>query len=96
MDETKTSILQIPVSESLVDYFEQLDFEIAGLKVLHSHALRTNVPKEKCEKIKQEFLEKYKELNLLRQEVETEYLKDIVFTTWKLIYNRSMLYVYSN
>lgn len=90
------NMLEIPIPESIIDYFEQLDFEINGLKILHTHALQCNVAEEKCEKIKAEFLEKYNELQILKAEIEKEYLKGINFKSWNIIYNRGMMYVYTN
>lgn len=95
-EKTNLNVLEIPVPEKLVDYFQMLDFEIAGLQVLHTHALNAGVSEEKCEKIKNDYLEKYKELQLLKAETEKEYLANIPFTSWNLIYNRGIIYVTTN
>lgn len=39
--------MTIRLPDETVNYLQRLDYEIAGLQVLHTHALKTGVPLEK-------------------------------------------------
>lgn len=92
------NVVEIPISEDIINYLQMLDYEISGLKILHTHALLCNAPEEKCEKIKKEFLEKYEEMQVLKSEIEKQYLSDLngQFASWQINYNRGMMYVTKN
>lgn len=68
MNET---IIRLP--EETVNYLQRMDYELGGLQVLHTHALKAGVPLEKRMEIRREFQEVYAEYQLAKQEMWAEY-----------------------
>jgi len=68
MNET---IIRLP--DETVNYLQRLDYEIAGLQVLHTHALNAGVPLEKRMEIRCEFQETFAEYQMAKNEMWAEY-----------------------
>ncbi len=72
MQEVKTEeTVRLP--DELVDYLQALDYEIGGLKVLHTHALNAGVPDEQLERIQERFRETNQEYQLAKGEMYKTY-----------------------
>lgn len=65
------TIIRLP--EETVYYLQRLDYEIAGLQVLHTHALKSGTPLEKRMEIKREFQEAFAEYQMAKDEMWAEY-----------------------
>lgn len=65
------TIIRLP--EETVYYLQRLDYEIAGLQVLHTHALKAGTPLEKRMEIKREFQEAFAEYQMAKDEMWAEY-----------------------
>ena len=63
----------IRLPDETVDYLQRLDYEIAGLQVLHTHALKAGTPLEQRMEIKREFQERYAEYQLAKNEMWAEF-----------------------
>lgn len=68
MNET---VIRLP--EETVNYLQRLDYELGGLQVLHTHALKAGVPLEKRMEIKREFQETFAEYQMAKDEMWAEY-----------------------
>lgn len=68
MDETT-----IRLPDETVNYLERLDYEIGGLEVLHTHALKAGTPLEKRMEIRREFQETFAEYQMAKNEMWAEY-----------------------
>ncbi len=72
MQEIKTEeAVRLP--DELVDYLQALDYELGGLKVLHTHALEAGVTDEQLERIQKRFQETNQEYQLAKQEMFRTY-----------------------
>ena len=87
----KKQAIRIP--ESTVDYLQRLDYETAGMKVLHTHALTAGVPLEKRMEIRREFQERFEEFQLAKQELWAQFEKDWPGARWRLDYTSGNLYI---
>lgn len=67
MQELNPSAVRLP--DEVVDYLQALDYELAGLQVLHTHALNAGVPAEQAEKLQKRFQEKFQEYQIAKQEL---------------------------
>ena len=84
-------IVQIPVET--VSYLQRLDYESAGLRVLHTHALNAGVPLEKLMEMRQEFTERFEEFQPAKQEFWAQYEPDYPGANWRLDYASGNLYI---
>lgn len=64
---------EIPIPDEVIFELERLSYEANGLKVLHTHALNAELPREKIREIRREFVEKNTEYRLTAQEVANAY-----------------------
>lgn len=67
------NVKTIRLPEETVNYLQRLDFEIAGLQVLHTHVLNASVPLEKRMEIQREFQEVFAEYQLAKNEMWAEF-----------------------
>lgn len=63
----------VRLPDELVNYLQALDFEVGGLRVLHTHALNAGVSPEKTEELRQRFQERFAEYQLAKQELWAPY-----------------------
>lgn len=63
----------IKLPEETVNHLQRLDYELGGLRVLHTHALKAGTPLEKRMEIKREFQETFAEYQLAKDEMWAEY-----------------------
>lgn len=68
MNET---IIRLP--DETVNYLQRLDYELGGLQVLHTHALKAGTPLERRMEIKREFQETYAEYQMAKAEMWAEF-----------------------
>lgn len=68
--------VQIQLPEEVGAYIHQLSYECEGLKVLHTHALKSGISSEKVEKIRELYLEHYMELEEAKNEMWATYRDD--------------------
>lgn len=64
--------LTIRLPEETVNYLQRLDYEIGGLQVLHTHALKAGTALEQRMEVKREFQERFAEYQLAKQEMWAE------------------------
>lgn len=83
----------IAIPEEAVDYLQRLDYEAAGLKVLHTHALSAGVPLEKRMEIRREFQERFEEFQLAKQELQAQFVPERPGARWRLDYADGKLYI---
>lgn len=65
--------LTIRLPEETVNYLQRLEYEIGGLRVLHTHALNAGTALEKRMEIKKEFQERFAEYQLAKNAMWEEY-----------------------
>lgn len=65
------TIIRLP--EETVNYLQRLDYELGGLQVLHTHALKAGTPLEKRMEIKREFQETFAEYQMAKNEMWAEF-----------------------
>ena len=65
--------MTIRLPEETVNYLQRLDYEIGGLQVLHTHALKAGTPLEKRMEIRREFQETFAEYQMAKNEMWAEY-----------------------
>lgn len=65
--------ITISLPDETVNYLQRQDYEVAGMQVLHTHALNAGVPLEKRMEIRQEFQEKFAEYQLAKNEMWAEF-----------------------
>lgn len=71
MRAVKDATIHLP--EETVNYLQRLDYELAGLEVLHTHALKAGAPLEQRMEIRREFQEAFAEYQLAKNEMWAEY-----------------------
>lgn len=59
--------------DETVNYLQRLDYELAGLQVLHTHALKAATPLVKRMEIRREFQETYAEYQMAKNEMWAEF-----------------------
>ena len=65
--------MTIRLPDETVNYLQRMDYEVAGLQVLHTHALNAGVALEKRMEIRREFQERYAEYQLVKNELWAEF-----------------------
>lgn len=63
----------IRLPEETVDYLQRLDYELGGLQVLHTHALKAGTPLERRMEIRREFQETFAEYQMAKSELWAEF-----------------------
>ena len=81
----------IPIQDSIVYYLQRLDYEVEGLKLLYTHAMRTLLPEENKNEILQKYQEKYAEFQLAKQEFWEPYKSKYLGAYWSLDYASGIL-----
>lgn len=65
--------ITIRLPDETVNYLQRLDYELGGLQVLHTHALKAGTPLEKRMEIKREFQETFAEYQMAKNEMWAEF-----------------------
>lgn len=92
MQEMKTSA-SVRLPDDVVNYLQAMDYEIGGLKVLHTHALSAGIPMRKTKKIRRRFQKKFQEYQLAKQEVFRVYGKDYAdCKLWWVDFQKGVMY----
>jgi len=87
--DVKHTAIQLP--DEVVLYLQKLTYEANGLKVLHTHALNAGVPREKAQEIQSEFLARFEECELAKEEMWKPYQKDHPNAVWHLDFDTGIL-----
>lgn len=64
---------KVQLPDDMLCYLQTLDFEIGGLKVLHTHALSAGLPSKKTKKIRKRFQDKFNEYQLAKEMLHQMY-----------------------
>ena len=63
----------ISLPDETVNYLQRMDYELGGLQVLNTHALKAGVALEKRMEIRREFQETFAEYQMAKNEMWAEY-----------------------
>lgn len=85
--------VKIRLADELVNYLQALDFELNGLRVLHTHALNAGVPEEKTEELRRQFQEKFAEYQLAKQELWAPYDGKYSRARWWVDFQEGVLHI---
>lgn len=88
--------IAIRIPDETVDYLQRLDFELTGLKVLHTHALNAELPLEKRMEIRRAYQEQFLEFQLAKQELWAQFEQKYQGAHWRLDYGNGLLYIEVN
>lgn len=88
MTEVKTERVRLP--EELVNYLQRLDYEVNGLRVLHTHALSAGAP---AEEIRERFQEKFAEYQLAKQEMWSKFGGGRTGSRWWVDFQEGVLHI---
>lgn len=91
MPELKTVDIRLP--DELVDYLQALDYEVGGLRVLHTHAMNAGAPQEKLEELRWRFQEKFQEYQLAKQELYSTYAAGKQCRRWWVDFQEGVLHL---
>ncbi len=83
----------IRLPEETVNYLQRLDFEIAGLQVLHTHALNAGVQLEKRMEIRREFQATFAEYQLAKNEMWAEFAQRFPKSSWRVDFQTGELHI---
>lgn len=83
----------IQVPDAVVDYLQTLDYELAGLRVLHTYALDAGIAKAKTDEIYRRFQEKFAEYEVAKQEMISAYAEEVAGRNWRLDYLEGVLHI---
>lgn len=67
---------RLPLPDEVVNYLQALEYELGGLKVLHTHALNAGTPAEKTAALRAQYQEKFSEYQLAKEELWARYRAD--------------------
>lgn len=83
----------IRLPDELVNYLQALEFEVGGLRVLHTHALNAGVSPEKTEEIRRQFQERFAEYRLAKQELWAPYDGQYPQARWWVDFQEGVLHI---
>lgn len=83
----------VRLPDELVNYLQVLDYEAAGLQVLHTHALNAGTPAEKAEEIRERFQEKFGEYQLAKQEMWGRFGGNFPNSRWWVDFQEGVLHI---
>ena len=87
------NVVTIQLPDELVNYLESLDYEAAGLQVLHTHALNAGVPAEKTAEIQKRFQEAFAEYQMAKREMWARFGRDYPGKRWQVDFQEGVLRV---
>ena len=86
--------ITVRLPDETANYLQRLDYEIGGLQVLHTHALKAGVPLEKRMEIRRAFQETYSEYQLAKNEMWAEFAPRFPnMTRWWVDFQTGLLHV---
>ena len=86
--------ITIPLAEDAVNYLQRLDYELAGLQVLHTHALRAGVPLEQRMEVRRQFQEVFAEYQLAKDEMWAQFAPEHPrFKSWRVDFQTGLLHI---
>lgn len=88
-----TKGVEVRLPEETVNYLQRLDYELAGLQVLHTHALNAGVPREKREEIRRAFQEVFAEYQLAKQEMWAGFAARYPRSRWWVEFQEGVLHI---
>ena len=88
------NIHTIRLPDEVVDYLQSLDYEIGGLQVLHTHALRAGVPLEQRMEVRRQFQEVFAEYQLAKDEMWAQFAPEHPrFKSWRVDFQTGLLHI---
>lgn len=91
-DKTAEPAIRLP--EETVNYLQRLDYELGGLQVLHTHALRAGADPEKLAAVKREFQETFAEYQIAKAELWTRFAPEHPhFKSWRVDFQTGFLHI---
>ena len=87
----ETKSIEVQVSPETVECIQRLSYEVEGLKVLHTHALGAGLAADQVEGIKKEFLERFAECQIAKQEMWEKYGGGRPDADWNLNFDTGIL-----
>lgn len=88
----KETTIRLP--DETVNYLQRLDYEIGGLQVLHTHALKAGTPLEKRMEIRREFQDTYAEYQIAKNEMWAEFAPRFPkVRSWRVDFQTGLLHV---
>lgn len=85
--------VEIRLDDEVVNYLQRLDFEIGGLRVLHTHAMNAGVSEDKTLELQQKFQETYAEYQLAKQELWAQYNDKYPTCRWWVNFQTGILHI---
>ena len=85
------TVIRLP--EETVNYLERLDYELGGLQVLHTHALKAGVPLEQRMEIRRQYQETFAEYQLAKREMWAEFDAEYPNARWWVDFQSGELHV---
>lgn len=93
-DSRKTVETVVQLDEETVNYLQRLDYELGGLQVLHTHALRAGANREKLAAVKREFQETFAEYQMAKEELWARFAPEHPrFKSWRVDFQTGILYI---
>lgn len=91
MQAVKDTEVRLP--EETVNYLQRLDYEVAGLQALHTHALNAGTPLEKRMEIRREYQERFAEYQLAKQEMWAGFADQYPNCRWWVDFQEGVLHI---
>ena len=86
------SVIQLP--DETVNYLQRLDYEMGGLQVLHTHALRAGVPLEERMEVRRAFQETFAEYQMAKDEMWAQFAPEHPrFKSWRVDFQTGQLHI---
>lgn len=86
------TVVRLP--EETVNYLQRLDYELGGLQVLHTHALRAGAAPEKLAEVKREFQETFAEYQIAKAELWARFAPEHPrFKSWRVDFQTGLLHI---
>lgn len=86
------TVIQLP--EETVNYLQRLDYELGGLQVLHTHALRAGVPLETRMEVRRAFQETFAEYQMAKDEMWAQFAPEHPrFKSWRVDFQTGLLHI---
>ncbi len=93
---SKKVIKEIPIPHALVVYLERINYEVDSYQSLLTFAINNNLyNSENFKQYEKEYLEKFTECELLKQEIINKFApKEYQQSPWDIFYQTETLYFY--
>lgn len=85
-------LVQLP--PETVNYLQRLDYELGGLQVLHTHALKADVPLEKRMELRRTYQETFAEYQMAKDELWAQFAPEHPhFKSWRVDFQTGLLHI---